>query len=77
MGIINGKTDKIGSTFEYRGKTYKVEACPLDNGCRRCGFNVEGMAACVATDFDHACIMERREDRRDVIFVEVGKEETC
>lgn len=63
---------KIGETFEFEGKTLQVKAAN-DDGCEDCIFNVKCTRGIKSVT--GLCESIYRDDKKDVIFVEV-KEET-
>lgn len=66
---------KIGETFEYNGKTYKVVEVAT-NTCIGCTF--EGVCphfSDIDEDGLEDCVGESRTDGKDIIFVEVKPEE--
>ena len=60
---------KIGETFEYEGKTFKV-AEAKGNVCIGCFFN----GRCYSSDVAGDCESECRSDKKDVIFVEIQEQ---
>ena len=60
---------KIGETFEYKGKTFKV-AEAKGNVCIGCFFN----GRCYSSDVAGDCESECRSDKKDVIFVEIQEQ---
>ena len=60
---------KIGETFEYEGKTFKV-AEAKGNVCIGCFFNGRCYSSDVAGDCESKC----RSDKKDVIFVEIQEQ---
>ena len=63
---------KIGETFEFEGKTLQVKATN-DDGCKGCIFNVKCTRGIKSvTGF---CRSGYRDDKKDVIFVEVKDEQ--
>ena len=62
---------KIGETFEFEGKTLQVKA--NDNGCEGCIFNVKCTRGIKSVT--GLCGSIYRDDKKDVIFVEVQEQE--
>ena len=60
---------KIGETFEYEGKTFKVAEAKGDV-CIGCFFN----GRCYSSDVAGDCESEYRSDKKDVIFVEIQEQ---
>ena len=60
---------KIGETFEYKGKTFKVTEAKGDV-CIGCFFN----GRCFSSDVAGDCEPECRSDKKDVIFVEIQEQ---
>ena len=60
---------KIGETFEYEGKIFKVAEAKR-NVCIGCFFN----GRCYSSDVAGDCESECRSDKKDVIFVEVQEQ---
>ena len=60
---------KIGETFEYKGKTFKVTEAKGDV-CIGCFFN----GRCYSSDVAGDCESEYRSDKKDVIFVEIQEQ---
>ena len=62
---------KIGETFEFEGKTLQVKA--NDDGCEGCIFNVKCTRGIKSVT--GLCGSIYRDDKKDVIFVEVQEQE--
>ena len=60
---------KIGETFEYKGKTFRVSESKRGI-CIGCFFN----GRCFSPDVTGDCNSEFRSDKKDVIFVEVQEQ---
>ena len=60
---------KIGETFEYKGKIFKVTEAKGDI-CIGCFFN----GRCFASDIAGECKSEYRSDKKEVIFVEIQEQ---
>ena len=60
---------KIGETFEYKGKMFKVAEAKGDD-CIGCFFN----GRCFASDIAGECESEYRSDKKEVIFVEIQEQ---
>ena len=60
---------KIGETFEYKGKIFKVTEAKGDI-CIGCFFN----GRCFASDVAGECESEYRSDKKEVIFVEIQEQ---
>ena len=60
---------KIGETFEYKGKIFKVAEAKGDI-CIGCFFN----GRCFASDVAGECESEYRSDKKEVIFVEIQEQ---
>ena len=60
---------KIGETFEYKGKIFKVVEAKGDI-CIGCFFN----GRCFASDVAGECESEYRSDKKEVIFVEIQEQ---
>lgn len=60
---------KIGETFEYKGKIFKVAEAKGDI-CIGCFFN----GRCFSSDVAGDCESEFRSDKKDVIFVEIQEQ---
>ena len=60
---------KIGETFEYKGKTFKVVEAKGDI-CVDCFFN----GRCFSSDVAGECESEYRSDKKEVIFVEIQEQ---
>ena len=60
---------KIGETFEYKGKTFKVAEAKGDI-CIGCFFN----GRCFASDVAGECESEYRSDKKEVIFMEIQEQ---
>ena len=60
---------KIGETFGYKGKTFKVAEAKGDV-CIGCFFN----GRCYSSDVAGDCESEYRSDKKDVIFVEIQEQ---
>lgn len=62
-------TEKVGETFEYNGKKYKVMAGEIDeNVCLKCVFSNKDVAGC----YIMACMpFRRRDDDKEVYYKEV------
>ena len=60
---------KIGETFGYKGKTFKVTEAKGDV-CIGCFFN----GRCYSSDVAGDCESECRSDKKDVIFVEIQEQ---
>lgn len=66
------KDIKLGASFAYKGVIYE---CRLGLTCEDCDFNTgDSLTGCVKPLAFGACSSQNRHDRRDVIFVEIGKE---
>lgn len=65
---------KIGEVFEYQGKKLQVKAGSNDNSCGGCIFN----GSCTRGDKSITGFCEKgyRDDKKDVIFVEVQEQKT-
>lgn len=63
-------TEKIGETFEYNGKTYKVMTDERYRGvCFKCAFNKSSVSGCNKMK----CLPFKREDGKNVYYIEVSQ----
>lgn len=64
---------KIGETFEYEGKKFKVVETP-NNSCHKCHFYDGGFCKVIREHCCGECDERKRTDRKPVVFVEVKEE---
>jgi hypothetical protein len=67
MGEFFFGLEKVGETFEYRGKKYKVMVAEEKYKCLGCVFDNEGVLGC----HEMICNPLLRGDERSVIYKEV------
>lgn len=64
-------SEKVGETFEYNEKKYKVMACESDGDlCMNCVFREDNE---IASCCEMACESLWREDEKDVYYIEVSQ----